>query len=139
MMYHSFEMALAGATTFKKRYLWTIALVALWVAVHVVLRSVSPSFAQGPPGTARSPISRLFRLEWLGHFVVFGIAVTAIRNRVGWWRKPTYGDEGLLSIENAAKLEGSSYEVLPTRWNDIGWIVGGVLIYALLWAWILLH
>ena len=91
MLYHSFEMPLAGATTFKKRYLWTVAVIAIWIAVHVILRSVSPSFEQGPPGPARSPMSQLFRLEWLGHFVVFGIAVTAIRNRVGWWRKPTYG------------------------------------------------
>ena len=84
-------------------------------------------------------MSRLFRLEWLGHLVVLGLAVTTIRNRVGWWRKPTYGDEGLLSIDNAAKLEGGSYDVLPVRWKEIGWIVSGLLIYALLWAWILLR
>jgi hypothetical protein len=107
--------------------------------VHVILGSVSPAFAQGPPGPARSLMSRLFRLEWIGHFAVLGVAVTAIRNRVGWWRRPTYGDEGLLSIENSAKLEGSSYEVLPVQWNEIGWIIAGLLTYALLWALILRH
>jgi hypothetical protein len=114
-------------------------MIALWMIVHLILRSVSPTFAQGPPGPAQSLMSRLFRLEWLGHLVVLGLAVTAIRNRVGWWRKPTYGDEGLLSIDNAAKLAGSSYEVSLVRWKEIGWIAGGLLIYAVLWALILRH
>jgi hypothetical protein len=78
-------------------------------------------------------------LEWLGHLAVFGVALTAIRNRVGWWRKTSYGDEGLLSIENAVKLEDSSYEGLRVKWSEIGWIGGGLPIYGLLWAWILLH
>lgn len=82
-------------------------------------------------------MSLLFRLEWIGHLVVLGVALKAIVNRIPWLRKPTYGDEGLLSIENAAKLKGSNYKVLPVRWDEMGWIVGGLLNYALTWAWIL--
>lgn len=84
-------------------------------------------------------MTRLFRLEWIGHIVVFGIAVKAIENRIPSLRKPGYGDEGLLSIDNAAKLKGSSYEVLPAQWKEIGWIISGLLIYVLVWAWILFH
>lgn len=71
-------------------------------------------------------MSRLVRLEWPATLWFFGLAVTAIRNRVGWWRKSTYGDEGLISIENAATLRGSSYEVVPVEWKEIGWIVLGL-------------
>lgn len=129
----------ARAANFKKRYMWTATVIVLWMVVHVVLRSVFPSFAQGPPGPAQSLMTRLFRLEWIGHIVVFGIAVKAIENRIPSLRKPGYGDEGLLSIDNAAKLKGSSYEVLPAQWKEIGWIISGLLIYVLVWAWILFH
>jgi hypothetical protein len=132
-------MTIPADTSFRKRYLWMVTAIALWMVLHVVLRSVSPSFAEGPLGPARSRMSLLFRLEWIGHLVVLGIALKAIENRIPWLRKPTYGDEGLLSIGNAAKLKDSDYEVLPVRWNEIGWIVGGLLNYALTWTWILHH
>jgi hypothetical protein len=76
-------------------------------------------------------------IELVAHVVVLGIAITAIRNRIPWWRKPTYGDDGLLSLENASKLEGTSYEVLPIQWAQLWCISGELILYALLWAWIL--
>jgi hypothetical protein len=82
-------------------------------------------------------MSLLFRLEWLGHLVVLGMVITAIRNRIGWWKTPTYGDDGLLSIESAPKLHGTPYEELPNHWGEIACIVGEFLLYCMLWTWIL--
>lgn len=120
-----------------KRHLWLVGIVLLWMAVHIVSVELSSRFAAGPPGPPHSFIAVAFWLEGVGHLAISGVAITAIRNRVGWWKKPTYGDDGLLSIDNSSALEGSSYEVQPVRWGEIGWIAGELTVYIVVWAWIL--
>jgi hypothetical protein len=99
----------------KRHWLLVVAII-LWMVAHLLLRSAFPAFLRS-----------LLAAEVIAHIAVLGIAITAVRNRVGWWKKPTYGDDGLLSIENTAKLAGTSYEELPTRWNEIGYIVAELL------------
>lgn len=108
-----------------KRHLLVVGIVALWMAGHLFFRLAFPEI-----------LTRTLAPEVMAHIVVLGIAITAIRNRIGWWKKPTYGDDGLLSLENSAKIAGTSYEVLPTRWNEIGYIFAELILYIALWCWI---
>lgn len=78
-----------------------------------------------------------FWLEAFGHMIVLGAVITAIRDFIPWWKNPTYGDDRLLSIDNASKIVGTPYEVLPIQWNGIAWITGEFILYLLLWALIL--
>jgi hypothetical protein len=109
-----------------KRHSVIVGIIALWMIVHLVLRWASPA-----------ALALISRSEVIAHIAVLGIAVTAIRNRIGWWKKPTYGDDGLLSLENAGKITGTSYEVLPNQWDEIGYIVAEFILYVALWSWIL--
>ncbi len=58
----------------------------------------------------------------------------AIKRSIGWWSKPTYGDDGLLSISNASALKGTSYEVRRMQWGGLGWIACEIAAYVVLWA-----
>jgi hypothetical protein len=120
-----------------KGNLLLIGIVLFWMICHVILRSTSSGFAVGPPSPEHSFAGVLFKIELIAHIAVLGIVITAIRNRIGWWKKPTYGDDGLLSLQNTAKIAGTSYESLPTQWNEIGFIFAEFFIYIALWSMIL--
>ena len=119
------------------RHRWFVAIIVLWMAAHVLLTKISPGSAKGPSGPPHSLLMLAFWLEALGHMIVLGAVITAIRDCIPWWKNPTYRDDGLLSIDNAAKLAGSPYEVLPIQWNGIAWVTGEFILYLLLWALIL--
>jgi len=109
-----------------KRHWLIVAAICAWMALRLILRSFAPQ-----------ALEKVFKIEVIAHLAVLGIVITAIRNRIGWWNKPTYGDDGLLSLENSSKLAGTSYEVVPTHWPEIGLISAEVVLYIAVWAWIL--
>ena len=120
---------------FSKRNLLVVGAVLLWSAVHLWLLRY-PEFRKGPPFPVHSWAWLVSRLEFLGHSLVILIAVSAALRCISWERKPTYGDDGLLSLENAEKLRGSAYEVTPTRWSDVAVIMGELCLYFVWWGWI---
>jgi hypothetical protein len=68
---------------------------------------------------------------------VFGIVLTAIGSRISWWKRPTYGDDALLSIGGRDTHLQPSYEVAPSNWKQVGWIAAECVIYAVVWLTVL--
>jgi hypothetical protein len=109
--------------------LFWIALSLAALAVHVTLRNWYPSFT--PPASSDKPLWMRTALysELALHIAVLGAVITAIRNRIPWWKRPAYSDEGTLTID--------STEILPqpeTQWAEISWIALEFSIYLAIWA-----
>jgi hypothetical protein len=67
--------------------------------------------------------------EFVIHIAMLGAVITAIRNRIPWWRQPADSDEGTLTIESAQALPQPE-----TQWAEISWIVLEFALYLRLWA-----
>ena len=116
----------------RSRANFTWMLLAFGFAVlHLTVRHWTPIFT--PPASANKPLWVRTGLcsEMVFHAVVLGAVITSIRNRIPWWRQPSYADEGTLTIDSA--------EISPqpeTRWAEIAVIVVEFALYLLLWAWV---
>ena len=120
----------------KSNSLWKSRANLFWIflalavlTVHLALRHWYPRFT--PPASPGKPLWMRTALygEFAIHIAMLGAVITAIRNRIPWWKQPTYDDEGTLTID--------STEILPqpkTQWAETGWIVLEFLIYLAMWA-----
>jgi len=117
----------------------TVAVIAIWICLHLFLLRLWPSFAIGPRRHPPSGVGIAFLLEALGQVIVLGVAVTAIRNRISWWKNPTYSDDGLLSIAAFEERREIRYEVTTSQRQEVFMIIGELCLYGVVWLVILTH
>jgi hypothetical protein len=119
-----------GLWASKGNIFW-ITLAVLLLTTHIVVKHLMPAF--NPPATLDKPYWMRAALygELLVHIFVFGAAITGIRNRIPSLKRPSYSDDGTLSI-------GSSQPSISenTRWGEIASILLEFLIYLAAWAWV---
>ena len=100
-------------------------------ASHAFIHHLNPAFVP-PASSDKSPGVRVgIYGELIWHIAVFGAVLTSIRNRIPWQKKPSYSDDGILTIDSA--------QILPhpeNRLAEIGFIVLEFALYLLLWTWI---
>jgi hypothetical protein len=103
------------------------AIAASQVIIHRRIPAFTPPASPDKPSWVRAGLYG----EMIFNVAVLGALITSIRNRIPWWKQPSYSDEGTLTIESA---ETSTQP--EAKWAEIGWIVLEFVIYLALWSWI---
>jgi hypothetical protein len=106
-----------------------VVLAALVMTMHVALRHLNPSFT--PPATPGKPVWIRMGLytEFFVHILFLGAVVTGVRNCVPGIRKPSYDDDGTLSIASAQPMPSET-----VCWIEILEIVAEFSVYLIGWA-----
>jgi hypothetical protein len=113
----------------SKANLFWVTLALLLVAFHVVIHHRFPEF--NPPATPNKPSWMRMSLygELAIHILFLGAVITGVRNRVPGLKRPSYSDEGTLSIGSSE----SSREA-EIRWSEIGGILIEFVLYLAMWG-----
>lgn len=111
--------------------LFWVALALLLMGFHLAVRHSFPAF--NPPATPDKPFWMRGALygELAIHILFLGAVITGIRNRIPGWKRPSYSDDGTLSIGSAEPSSGPGI-----RWSEIGGIVIEFVFYLAIWGWI---
>ena len=108
-----------------------IGAALLILSLHAAVRHAFPTFT--PPATDDKPAWIRFSLqgEFLLHLAFLGAVITGIRNRIPGLKRPSYSDDGTLSITSSEPLIDDE-----VRWAEIGFILVEFAIYLATWAWV---
>jgi hypothetical protein len=116
----------------SKGNLGWLALAVGLLTTHVITRHLLPGFT--PPATPDK--SAWMRVALYGelfvHIVLLGSVIVGIRNRIPNLKRPSYSDDGTLSIGSPQVLGRAT----TPRWNEIIGIIAAFGIYLAAWAWV---
>jgi hypothetical protein len=116
--------------TSKGNIFWvTVALLML--AAHAITHHKLPAFT--PPATLDKAawIRAVLYGELLVHILFLGAVITGIRNRIPSMKRPSYSDDGTLSL-GSSQLSSRA----ATRWKEIAGIMVEFGVYLVAWAWV---
>jgi hypothetical protein len=108
-----------------------VSIALLMLASHVIIRHKFPIFT--PPATLDKPAWMRTALygELFVHILFLGAVIVGIRNRIPNLKRPSYSDDGTLSIGSSQPASHAT-----TRWSEIGGIVVEFGVYLGAWAWV---
>ncbi|MEO6910033.1 MAG: hypothetical protein ABI158_03825 [Edaphobacter sp.] len=124
--------------TNKDNSFWTstgnliwVSLALLALAAHAIIQHKFPNFT--PPATLDKPTWMRTALygELFVHILFLGAVIVGIRNRIPNLKRPSYSDDGTLSIGSSQLASRAT-----TRWSEIAGIIVEFSVYLLAWAWI---
>lgn len=116
--------------TSKGNLFWVgVALVML--TAHVIIRHKFPLFT--PPATLDKPawIRTALYGELVVHILFLGAVIVGIRNRIPSLKRPSYSDDGTLSISSSQTASRAI-----ARWSEIAGIIVEFSVYLGAWAWV---
>ncbi len=116
--------------TSKGNLIW-VTLALFMLAAHIIIRHEFPTFT--PPATLDKPawMRTALYVELLVHILFLGAVIVGIRNRIPSLKRPSYSDDGTLTIGSSQPADRAA-----TRWGEIAGIIVEFGVYLGAWAWI---